>query len=144
MRRAQQVAFALVLALAVGTSPALVTRYLDGDVAFGTSRERVYAARLAAARDDLLARAGGGQPIDVGFVTDAVEPQRLYDFWLARYAVRPAQLRFTTEAPLLLGVFVSPTAATEQAAARGLAVVRDYGNGTLLLDGPQAAPGRRR
>jgi len=56
------------------------------------------------------------------------------DYYLAQYFLAPLVIAPDTQRELVVANFTSPSAISGLAAARGLAVVRDFGNGVALLE----------
>jgi fermentation-respiration switch protein FrsA (DUF1100 family) len=70
----------------------------------------------------------------VGYVTDRPEAAR--EFFLTQYALAPLIVVAHARAPLVIGNFFDPDAGPAVAAAHGLALLRDFGDGVALFRGP--------
>ena len=133
----------LLVAFGAASSVRLIARSMRDIGAVGRPDEiTLYEARFAPLRAALPAG------VRVGYVADRL-PERAEDdaelgrrafqrLVLAQYALLPAiVLPDTTDAPFVVGDFEAP-GGPDSAAARGLTLVRDLGDGVLLLrTGPE-------
>jgi hypothetical protein len=68
----------------------------------------------------------------VGYVGEAGENE-VPDYYLAQYALVPLVVEHSQDHPLIVGNFPSSRRASPPATIKGLVLVRDFGNGVLLL-----------
>jgi hypothetical protein len=68
----------------------------------------------------------------VGYVGEASENE-VADYYLAQYALVPLVVERSQDHPLIVGNFPSSRPASPPATIKGLVLVRDFGNGVLLL-----------
>jgi hypothetical protein len=68
----------------------------------------------------------------VGYVGEAGESE-VADYYLAQYALVPLVVERSQDHPLVIGNFPSSGPASPPATVNGLVLVRDFGNGVLLL-----------
>jgi hypothetical protein len=67
----------------------------------------------------------------VGYLSDRMEPNE--QFLLTQYTLVPLRVDLSPDHPIVVGNFFDPRAGPALARRHGLAVVRDFGNGLLLL-----------
>ena len=68
----------------------------------------------------------------VGYVGEAGESE-VDDYYLAQYALAPLVVERSQDHPLVIGNFPASQPASPPAKVKGLVLVRDFGNGVLLL-----------
>jgi len=75
---------------------------------------------------------------EVGYLSDLPDGRHYREVWIvdyhvARYALRPLRVQRSTMPELVVGNFDDLERGREMAAAAGLELVRDYGDGVMLL-----------
>jgi len=78
-----------------------------------------------------LRRALPGRGV-VGYVGEAAE-SGVADYYLAQYALAPLVVERSQDHPLVIGNFPASQPASPPATVKGLVLVKDFGNGVLLL-----------